>query len=807
MKKTILLPIVMAVLMLPFIYAELCSTDWIDYNQSKGGMDTGETTWNNTVGFNHLKMADGGWLNIDIAGSRANYSNEQGNANSEFSMHLVTNGATMPDPIVNLSDPINGTIKWCFYDNQSEQTTHMDIYDENENLLIAVGVREDATHYRVNDNAVWKQTMIRPTTPTWMCFRAVSNGTDINVSYDGNGTTIYNLTTTVEGRSMYTARIENDFSAGSFFYDSLFIYENSTCPVMSPIPKVTITNPPDATTNSSTTMDVRFSYEDGDNTSINCTLYVEGIQPVSNASTKRFNVTTLSVTLINDSTYSYNVSCFDGVNTGNATTRTYTLDTPPIVSITSPQASDTFREGSITIETSITETHYNQTTFFLKNETGTTITSISNTNGSFTNVFNDVLFEDYGESIIINVTHKDNFSKVGSDKVTLFRSRLTNCSGIYTNTTALKVLLINESTDAIINGTMEFLFSFYNQESSISEQNYSTIVKNTRNISFCIFPTNATLITSTNIDFTSDGITHFKYFTDELNLSNITKTLSLYVSEGTTQITLNVKDTSSNDLEGAVIIIDKFSIATNSYKTVEILETSFDGNAYANLILNTAYYRFTIKYGGEVKKVTDKQNVVSTTLNFQINLLADDWYVDFDKYQDISYNLSFSNSSIKKFRLQWYDPNSKLSQICLSAKEVNRTGSKELNGTARCASTYSGEILYDIGNESQVFDKRFLATAYVIINKNKFILDSLEQSFLTMEGIYDDKDHYGVFVTFLFVLTLFYIALWHPIPAILFGITGIGIMRVLHIFKMSWVSFITLIVVGIITIWRINNAK
>jgi len=305
---------------------------------------------------------------------------------------------------------------------------------------------------------------------------------------------------------------------------------------------------------------------------------------------------------------------------------------------------------------------------------------------------------------------------------------------------------------------------------------------------------------------TSTG-THFNYFLDNINFSNSTRVIDLYFSEGTTQVTFSVKDSSSNDLAGATIIIDKFSIATNSYKTVEVIETGFDGNAYANLILNTAYYRFTVKYDNEVKKITKRKNIVSTTQNFQINLLEGDWYADFDKYQDISYNLSFDNGSIKKFRLQWYDSNSQLSQICLSVKELNRTDNKELNSTARCGTTYSGELLYDIGNASQVHDKRFLAVAYSVINGNEFMLDSLEKSFLTLEGVYDDKDHYGVFVTMLFMLAMCFIAVWHPIPAIVFGVVGIGTMRVLGIFKMSWVAFITFVVVALITIWRIDRAR
>lgn len=383
---------------------------------------------------------------------------------------------------------------------------------------------------------------------------------------------------------------------------------------------------------------------------------------------------------------------------------------------------------------------------------------------------------------------------------------LIECSDIYVQHT-LNISVWNESSPTLyVPVNLEHTYQVYDSN-GVAYRSFNFTNNTIANFSLCIYPT-VTITTDFHIDY-AYGDTTFSYFAYQFNLSNATKTLNLYVSDGTIQITYNVVDNYENDIEGAYITVEKYDVGTNSYKVVETLKTDSEGNAIGRAVLYTAWYRFTISYLGENKLQEGPLKLTSDTKNFKISLAAEDWTDNWVDYRSASFALGWNNAT-KKFHLNYTDSQLVIDTLCLEV--LNISTSTRANISSQCdSSTGLLGTLYGPGTSiGDVDDQAFLANAWVVVGGNYFNIGSLGVSFSkeiefwkTEEG----KAGLGTFMAFLLVLTLAMIGIWSPVMSILLALAGLGVARLLGIHIMEWPIFATLIALGIITIWRINNAQ
>ena len=127
--------------------------------------------------------------------------------------------------------------------------------------------------------------------------------------------------------------------------------------------------------------------------------------------------------------------------------------------------------------------------------------------------------------------------------------------------------------------------------------------------------------------------------------------------------------------------------------------------------------------------------------------------------------------------------------------------------TDTCTSAYSGVILVNIAGNGTT-DQTYIGTAYLIINSDEYVVEVIEISFDTAWTIFTkDGEQLGVFLTFMLVVTLLLLGVWHPAPAIMLLLLGLGAMRAIGIYVLSWPMYITLIILGIIVIVRISGQR
>ena len=383
---------------------------------------------------------------------------------------------------------------------------------------------------------------------------------------------------------------------------------------------------------------------------------------------------------------------------------------------------------------------------------------------------------------------------------------LIECGGGY-NTFSLNISFFNESspTESVI--VDEFLQTYQVFDTSgQAYRSFNFTNTSTANFTLCIHP-NASVITDFQLEYTRDLI-QYNYFGLQVNLSNITSLLTLYTTDGTSQVTYTVKDTIDSPVQDVYITVDKFDVGTNTYKTVELLKTDINGQAIGRAVLYTAWYRWTLKKEGVTLLVDGPAKLLSDEKTFQVNLAGTSWFDRYDDFRDISFDL-FWNNGTKNFGLTWDDPTLKLHKICLKVENITNRGRTVINGEPSCATTKSGTILVNVGGD--VDNQMFIASALAHISGSStvgIIMGILEKAFQQEWRFYEEnKSGVGTFVTFLLVLTLFFIGIWHPAPAIILGIIGLGLMRVMGFYYMAWPMYMGLIAIGVVTLYRLNRAK
>jgi hypothetical protein len=403
------------------------------------------------------------------------------------------------------------------------------------------------------------------------------------------------------------------------------------------------------------------------------------------------------------------------------------------------------------------------------------------------------------------VIHSDTAGKIKIGGISVnytYNFSVNNCT---TNgTPSINFSVVNESDDtqatADIGGV--FTYSRTNPLDGTVFKNFSFNHLARNNTLFCIYPNGTWVDSDIQVQYIV-GSTFYDYFTQDTNLTNVTKHVNLYVVGGTSLVTFNVKDTNDNNIEGALIIIDKYEVGSHSYKTVEVLQTDEQGNTVGNIILNTAFYRFTITYNGVSYLVVGPTKVTDTELFFRIDLTAGDWWDKYAQYKGVRYNLTFTNNS-KNFNFDYGDPNMIISHACLKVYRLNATGNVLIDDSCE-KNSYSGNILVNIG--SDFAERQYVGTAYITIEGDNFTLDVLSINFLTEWKFYDDDDHYGVFITFLIATTLVMVGIFHPVAAILLILLAVAASIAMGFYYISWPIFGALVILGGITLYKVSSAR
>lgn len=314
------------------------------------------------------------------------------------------------------------------------------------------------------------------------------------------------------------------------------------------------------------------------------------------------------------------------------------------------------------------------------------------------------------------------------------------------------------------------LFTFYDEgNSSLFWQNITLEIFNSINATTYTIQNGTQLIQNFSVGnytarYTSTNFTERFYYFDITNLTYYEIDLYLLANTAST-CTATVYDENADYVEGAKIYVQKYFVSTNSYQTVDMIQTNFEGIGTFSCEINTEFYKFIIEYNSESLLETSPSYIFDTSLVFQINL-QDTSDLLFYSISDFAYNLSFTNAT-KNFNYVWTNTGSTVVEACLKIYDVSPITETLYNSS--CVSSASGTILLGV---APTVGKTYKAVATVeFIAGEETYLDTLYQSFNNAITTFGNT---GLFFLALAILLAGCIGIWNPVAsAVLIGIPPI----------------------------------
>ena len=252
----------------------------------------------------------------------------------------------------------------------------------------------------------------------------------------------------------------------------------------------------------------------------------------------------------------------------------------------------------------------------------------------------------------------------------IYRPGLDNCS-VFT-TRALNYTLREENNDTIITGDINYIFNYTvngaGRQFNSSESNSSTF-------DFCIYPNGISFELTALIQYDSSGYGERDWIREAYTVDNSTDQIPLYLlSTGlATLVTIHVVDASDNNLQGILVLAERYNPATDSYKEVESEYTDSEGNAVFDIDTDTAYYRFKLYRVGVLKILTEKMKIFTTTLEYIIDQIGTSLFgTSYQLQNSILANLTCDNATTT-MSVKWLDVNSLASTHCFIVSSNNAT--------------------------------------------------------------------------------------------------------------------------------------
>lgn len=377
---------------------------------------------------------------------------------------------------------------------------------------------------------------------------------------------------------------------------------------------------------------------------------------------------------------------------------------------------------------------------------------------------------------------------------TIQKSLLDNCSS-YTYRVLNFTMWRDDIANQLINASMVGYFKLWTTNSDYYSEFNISWAENTQHGVCSFFNDTYNLFAQLEYDSMVEGFEPETYYLYNTTLSNVTQLVDLFLTPNGTVVTFTVNDQNDDEIKDVYIHILKYDFGTNSHVTTEIIKTDENGQALGRIVQNTQWYKFILFYNGLLYLETDPVKITTSTKNFRINLLSD-YFEFYDDLNGVSTSLTFTNST-KNFAFTFANPTGTSVTACL--KVIKRNTIADTLIEESCTTSASGTILVNIGNNTA--DNSYIATGRIRFNPD-FVTDVLSIDF--NEG-YKRWGKDGIFVTYLVRLTFAMIGIWNPVVAILLLMIADVSMIVMGLFHMSWTVLITYIILGFLTMWRVNK--
>lgn len=399
----------------------------------------------------------------------------------------------------------------------------------------------------------------------------------------------------------------------------------------------------------------------------------------------------------------------------------------------------------------------------------------------------------------MNVTFYWNFSVPGqewhitnSTTQEILGLDMDNCSsyGYY----AINFTIRNETnTSSPLEGSIRGYFELWNDAMSNSTS-FNLTWDGSPYHQLCLAHENVTYNIHAQLEYFDTNqylATKTYYFYNASVQGNNTENVSLYLTEGTTQIKFLVRDENDNPLNDVYVQVLSYDLGSDSSKVTEIVKTDDDGTAYAQMVLNTKWYQFLAQLNGVTRLFADERKVTSTELIFRLQLETD-YFDNYDIRTGVGHSLIFDDTT-NTFTFIFSDASGNVNTGCLELKKLGAYA--DIVENVSCVTSSSGSISLTTATTTG----EYFATGYININPT-FTLDSLSHLFNT-PGLGTD----GILLVIALMITMVMAGIWHPAVSIIFAVAALILSVITGLWVMTLGSVLTIVIISGIAVYKMRT--
>lgn len=314
---------------------------------------------------------------------------------------------------------------------------------------------------------------------------------------------------------------------------------------------------------------------------------------------------------------------------------------------------------------------------------------------------------------------------------------------------------------------------------------------------FCVYPAHENYNISSQVEVDATDYSKSYHYLTNATISNTTNEIGLYLLNNSlaTLTVLTVQDGAQNPIEGVDISIQFYDVGTDTFYTIGMARSSFNGEDVVYLNWYDSLYKFILTKNGEVIKQTTPYKILETPQIFEV--ITEITYV-YDKFANFIYNLYY-NDVTQNFVLTFTKPSGLVDKGCLWV--YKRTS---LNDTTICntCETSSSATLYC--NVAAYGNGTYYATFYATGSYWRVV--TITEIIGTANEIFDLIGNVdGTVYAFLFagiVLGMFLISPIFAVVGVMLGMLGAIVIGFQPFYIME---FIGIIILGGVVIWLIKR--
>lgn len=282
-----------------------------------------------------------------------------------------------------------------------------------------------------------------------------------------------------------------------------------------------------------------------------------------------------------------------------------------------------------------------------------------------------------------------------------------------------------------------------------------------------------------------------------VNVTGYNNQINLYTIKNTSSslIVFQVVDEKGNPIPNSRLKIQKYFVDDNAYSLIAM--ENVDENGYGGVYLkpNTEPYILIVEKNNVIIFQSNPRKIFTSTVQIQADLLTDVLTSHIKLRDSLTTNLSWNNDT-KVVSYLWNDASGITLEGCLEI--IATTILNESTVISSCTSSSSATITINLTNYIKN-NTAYTAKGYVETNTTaSTYFSDIMPDFIKASTIYERFGNMGLFLGYLFILTMFFLGLPNFTASLGYSVVSMIILNLIGVTFFGYALIISVTIVGIV---------